>query len=396
MRLAAAMALVLAYALIPRGTAEPTQAGAIAVAVLPFDNLSSDPEQQFFSDGITEEITSALARIPDLGVVARTSASQFKGQDRNIQEIARALNATHLIEGSVRKAGDRVRITAQLIQADDGLHVWTSSYERELTDIFAIQEEIALAIAGALRMPLGLAPGQSLIANRNIDPVSYEQYLSARALIRSRVNQPDAVARRIAAIAVLEQVVARHPEYAPAWATLSLGYFRRGIANPGNRTVLETRRSVDEWLPKAEAAARHANELDPNLADGYSQLAVTMAIKGELIQAEELYSKALALDPFHPETMHFYAILLGAVGRVKEAIAMREKVKTLDPLIGVYGSNYEEMLWADGQSEKVARQSGHFAGAPGFSRKDILVTATLLGRCRRRAYDSCAEWTPRE
>ena len=128
--------------------------------MLPFVNLSSDKEQEFFSDGMTEEITAALAKVPDLRVVARTSAFQFKGQNRDIQSIGQQLHATHLIEGSVRKAGNRVRITAQLIKADDGTHIWAENYDRELTDVFAIQEDIARAITTSLRMPLGLKPGR--------------------------------------------------------------------------------------------------------------------------------------------------------------------------------------------------------------------------------------------
>ena len=124
-----------------------TPTSAIALAVLPFANLSSEPDQEFFSDGLTDEITSALAKVPDLEIVARTSAFEFKGQNRNIRTIGEQLGATHLIEGSVRKAGDRVRITVQLIRADDGTHVWSENYDRQLTDIFAIQEDIARAIA---------------------------------------------------------------------------------------------------------------------------------------------------------------------------------------------------------------------------------------------------------
>src|SRR5258707_11135083 len=130
--------------------------GAISVAVLPFTNMSGDASQEFFSDGMTEEITSALTKIPDLRVVGRTSAFEFKGQNKNLRDIGHALSATHLLEGSVRKAGNRLRITAQLVQADSGVNVWSDSYDRELTDIFAIQEDIARAIAGALRMPLNL------------------------------------------------------------------------------------------------------------------------------------------------------------------------------------------------------------------------------------------------
>jgi TolB-like protein len=334
--------------------ASASPATAISLAVLPFTNLSGDASQEFFSDGITEEIIAALARIPDLRVVARGSASQFKGERRDLRAVGQALGATHLIEGSVRKAGTRVRITAQLVKADDGVNAWVNTYDRELTDVFAIQEEIATAIAGALRMPLGLRPGERLVSNRDIDPESYQQYLGARAIIRTVVNQPGAAERRIAAIEALEQVVARYPGYAPAWAQLALGYHRR--FNIGLRLgTVERRRAKDEWLPKAEAAARRAIELDANLADGYSILGKIMeASRGDLAQADELYSKALALDPFHPEARHFYALLLGAVGRVKEALAMREQLRVMEPFIGIYNSNIEELRWIGGQTDTVA------------------------------------------
>ena len=163
---------------------------AISIAVLPFTNLSGDAAQEFFSDGMTEEITTALAKISDLRVVARTSAYQFKGEKKDMRAVGQALGATHLIEGSVRKAGDRVRITAQLIKADDGTHIWSENYDRELTDIFAIQEDIARTIATSLRMPLGLKPGENLVNNRSIDPESYQQFLRARGWPKSGDQPP--------------------------------------------------------------------------------------------------------------------------------------------------------------------------------------------------------------
>jgi TolB-like protein/DNA-binding SARP family transcriptional activator len=358
---AALVAFFLLYQLAP-GTGTPAaqrqQAGAISIAVLPFANLSSDPEQQFFSDGITEEITSALARIPDLGVVGRSSAFQFKGENRDLRAVGQSLGATHLIEGSVRKAGDEVRITAQLIQADNGLHVWTATYDRHLTDIFAIQEEIALAIAGALRTPLGLQPGGALVSNRDIDPESYQQYLRARATIRSNQGRG-----RLAAIGMIEQVADRYPGYAPAWAQLALGYMRMGVGTPDQSvpppaTVEERRRAEQEWLLKAEAAARRAIELDANLADGYTLLGVTIVLRGNYLQADELFSKALALDPFHPEAMHFYAILLSGVGRVKDALAMRERLISIEPLIRVYNGNIETLFWIVGQTDAAIASAG--------------------------------------
>src|SRR5215831_13325827 len=203
----------------PRQTgAAATTRGAMSLAVLPFVNLSSDKDQEFFSDGMTEEITTALAKVPDLRVVARTSAFEFKGKNVNVKTLGEQLGATHLIQGSVRKAGNRLRISAQLIKADVGTNMWAEDYDRELTDVFAIQEDIAQAIAASLKVPLGLQKGENLVSNRTIDLESYQQYLLARTQLRARGA---GVAQ---AVVILEPVVARDPGFAPAWAALAEAY----------------------------------------------------------------------------------------------------------------------------------------------------------------------------
>src|SRR5262249_37515843 len=184
-------------------------AGTTSLAVLPFVNLSSDKEQEFFSDGMTEEITSALAKVPNLRVVGRTSAFQYKNENKDLRAIGQALSAAYLIEGSVRKAGDQVRITAELIKADDGTNIWSENYDRQLTNIFATQEDIARAIAGSLQIPLGLKQGETLVSNRTADLVSYQEYLRARTLFRAR-DIPGT-------IAILDRSVPRNPTYAPGW-----------------------------------------------------------------------------------------------------------------------------------------------------------------------------------
>jgi TolB-like protein len=168
---------------VATGAPNPT---AISIAVLPLANLSGDTAQEFFSDGMTDEITSALAKVRDLRVVGRSSAFQFKGQNKDLRAIGHALSARYLIDGSVRKAGDRVRISAQLVEADNGVQLWSENYDRQLTDIFATQEDIAQAIAGALRVPLGLKLGVSLVPSRTANLESYQDYLRARALVRAR------------------------------------------------------------------------------------------------------------------------------------------------------------------------------------------------------------------
>ena len=282
-------------------------ASAISIAVLPFLNLSGDASQEFFSDGMTEEITAALAMVPDLRVVARTSAFQFKGEKNDLRAVGQALNASHLIEGSVRKDGNRVRITAQLIEVGKGTHLWSESYDRRLSDIFATQEEIARTVVGSLMAPLGLAPGERLVSNRAIDPESYEQYLRARTIYR-RGNSTDRLA---GAIAMLEQVVARDPGYAPAWALLAL---------------------MTSDLDRKETAAREAIRLDPRNAAGYAALAQIQLFRhGNFATGEDLYRQALALDPNEPDVLDELSNRLAAVGRVKEALSLREKLRTLEP-----------------------------------------------------------------
>src|SRR6185503_636714 len=221
----------------------------ISLAVLPFANLSPDPEQEFFSDGMTEEITAVLAKIPDLRVVALTSAFQFKAQNRDISAIAQALKATHLIEGSVRRAGTRLRITAQLINADNGASIWTETYDREFADVFAIQEEIARAIAGALRMPLNLP---QLVSSRTDNIGIYEQYL--RANISFDV-------RAVGAVDEVRAIVERDPDFAPGWAlwanvhTSGLAVSTRGFLNNEARRYVGLPPSTG---PLSEEDARHA------------------------------------------------------------------------------------------------------------------------------------------
>ncbi len=295
---------------------------------------------------MTEEITAALAKVPDLKVVARTSAFQFKTQNRDIQSIGQQLHATHFIEGSVRKAGDRVRITAQLIKADDGTHVWTENYDRELKDVFAIQEDIAQAIAASLRVPLGLQQGQSLVSNRNIDPETHQQYLRAKALVRAR--GPKSLTD---AASLLEQAIKRDPNYAPAWALLAEAYVTLPAYVPafvaGN--IDELRRVAGASLPKAEAAAKRATELDPNSGEGYLNLGFAQLARFKWLLAEDLYSKALALDPNNPEALHRYGNFLAAVGRLREALAVRQRLQQLEPFVPTFNANTAAVLWLNGQ-----------------------------------------------
>ena len=276
----------------PVARAVPAPSG-VSVAVLPFLNLSGDPKQEFFSDGMTEEITAALAKISDLKVVARTSAFQFKGENKDLRAIGQALGATDVIEGSVRKAGNRVRITAQLIRTTDGTHLWTESYDRELKDVFAVQESIAQAIAGALQVPLGLKPGEQLVSNRMADTDLYQDYLRARSLYRARAIQQ--------VIAVLEPMVRRDPSYAPAWALLAEAETFEPIFALGSAaTIQELRPRVQAAFARADFAAHQAIQLDAKYAPGYTALGYLEANRGQWAEADSNFQTALKLDPPTP------------------------------------------------------------------------------------------------
>jgi len=328
----------------------PVRSTETSVAVLPFVNLSGDPKEEYFSDGMTEEITSALAKVSNLPVVGRTSAFAFKGKNEDLSAIGRALHATYLMEGSVRKAGDRVRITAQLIDAATGDQVWSESYDRNLTDIFAVQEDVAKAIAAALRVPLGLNQGETLVSNREIDPASYEDYLRAAALVRKR----DAGTRLNIPIALLEGVVARRPNYAPAWALLANAYAVAPQYDPAYQkgTVEELRRVTGEVLAKAEVTARRAIKLDPRNADAYVALGRAQGYQVKWLASEQSLKQALSLDPLNPEALHVYSIFLAATGQIKPALAIREKLSAIDPLVPTYNVQTAGTLLMAGENAK--------------------------------------------
>lgn len=333
--------------LVPLQTGAPQlePASAVAIVVLPFTNLSGDAAQAFFSDGMTEEVTAALVKVPSLRVVARTSAFQFKDQGQDVRTVARSVGASHLVEGSVRRDGARVRVTAQLVEAASGTHLWAESYDRDYDDMFAVQDDIAKAIAAALRIPLGL----QIDSERIGDLETYQKFLRARAMVHTR-----GYGSLAEAAALLEQVVASDPRYAPAWAYLSQAHVFALNYHPawlsGNFDNL--RPVVATSMPKAETAAARAVELDPNLAEGYAVLGLTRELRGDLAAAEDLYRKALVLDPTSPDVLHFYSRLQAEVGRLKESLAMRQQLQVLDPFVPVYNQVTSWVYWVNGQRDQ--------------------------------------------
>jgi TolB-like protein/DNA-binding SARP family transcriptional activator len=318
-------------------TGSTSQTTAVQIAVLPFDNLSGDPAQQFFSDGMTEEIAAALAKVPRLQLIARSPGLQLK-DGKDVRRVGQTLGVRYVIKGSVRKTQNRVRITAQLIRTGTGVIVWSDSYDREITDVFLVQEDIATAIAKALSMSLGLASGERLVSSRNVDPQSYEQFLRARPLTRARfTGVPEA-------IKILEPLVARNPDYAPAWALLASCYVMvPAFGSPYE--ILERRQKIEQYWPKAEAASRRAIQLDPNLADAYSSLANLEMLRGRPLAAEDLISKALALDSHNPDALALHMHILSNVGLKKEALATAQRIRALEPYVPTWNMDAAEILW---------------------------------------------------
>jgi TolB-like protein len=388
--LAAVIALLLYQQLAPSpgaGTAQKAsvasstpapQSAGIAIAVLPLVNLSGDASQEFFSDGMTEEITATLAQVPGLRVLGRTSAFEFKGQNRNLRLIGQALGATHLIEGSVRKAGNRVRVTAQLVRVEDDSHLWVQNYDRDLTDLFAIQDEIAKAIAASLQVPLGLRQGETLVRGRTADETAYEAYLRAKALVRTR-----GLSQLNEAAGLLDQAVARDPDFAAAWALMALAYTLTPTYHPSwlSGAIEEARTVVDASLPKAEAAAQRALQLDPRNPDGYIAYGLVQAVRGKLLAAEDLYTRAEALDPENTDLLHSHSAMLADLGYLKRALVMRQRLQTLEPFAPIFANLTAPVYALNGQAETaIAIANSATAGAYERNSINLARIYAVLGR----------------
>ena len=286
-----------------------------SIAVLPFVNMSSDKEQEFFSDGIAEELLNLLAKIPQLQVTARTSSFSFKGKEIGIREIAKTLGVAHILEGSVRKSGNQVRITAQLINAATDKHLWSQTYDRKLDDVFAIQDEIAGDVVKALEVTLLGAPPKA----RATDPEAYALFLQATEL--SRQNTPEGFER---SDALFKRVLEIDPKYAPAWQGLG-----RNAVNKTNFGQL----SYENGKVEARKAATEALAIDPDFAPAHAALgAVEVLLADNIAGAVPHYEHALALAPTDTNVLSGAATLLQYLGRVEEAVALRVALLRRDPV----------------------------------------------------------------
>ena len=288
-----------------------------SVAVLPFVNMSADREQEYFSDGLAEEMINLLARIPDLRVPARTSSFSFRGRAVTAGEIGQALKVAHVLEGSVRKAGNRLRISVQLVRSDNGYQLWSEAFDRTLDDIFQIQDDIARAVVDKLRLTLLAAVPKANTATTSAEAHNLYlqgQYFSGR----------EAQADLDRAVDCYQRALALDPGYARAWAGLSVGYFRQ-VANGYV--------PLDQGYARVRAAAAKSIALDPTLGDAYSSLAVALVnVDHDWRGSVAHLARGRALDPGNPLLLMTTAVVVRAMGRTEEAVALLQQALDRDPL----------------------------------------------------------------
>ncbi len=329
--------------------------------MLPFTNESSDKQQDYFADGISEDLLNLLTEVQLLRVAARTSSFAFKGKSLAVSEIAARLHVANVLEGSVFKQGDEVRISAQLVRAADGYQIWSHNYDRKLTDIFAIQDGIAADVVKNLKIKLlGALP-----TVRQTNPEAYVLYLQARQL----GSQGTADASK-SSDALLQQALAIDPHYAPAWEQLA-----RNLANRATHGILPT----DQGLRQAREAAEKALAIDPDYAPAQAVLGFIAMNQNDLPGAARHLQRALALDPTDPGVLGNSAGLLQALGRLPPAIVISEYVAARDPVNPISLVNLGlAYLYAGRYDAAIAKFRTVLSLSPGFSEAHSLLGEALL------------------
>src|SRR3989449_73881 len=289
-----------------------------SVAVLPFLNLSADPENEYFADGITEDVIAHLSKIRALKVISRTSVMAFKQREQSLKEIGARLDAAALLEGSVRRVGDRVRIVAQLIDAENDRHLWAETYDRQLTDVFSIQTDVALHIASALKAELSHDEKTRLYKEPTADLQAYQLYLQGR---HCYLRYTEEGSRK--GLEYFEQAIAQDPDYALAYAALAMAYTELGETGALR---------PDEAYARAKAASAKALALDSGLGEAHCMLAFIKAVCDfDWLGAEEEFKRALALTPNSADTYDLYGRMCLALERNEEALALERRAQELDP-----------------------------------------------------------------
>jgi TolB-like protein/Tfp pilus assembly protein PilF len=299
-------------------TAFPGGASNKSIAVLPFENLSRDPDNAYFSEGIQEEILTRLAKVADLKVISRTSTQHFKSAPENLPEIAKQLGVTNILEGSVQKAGDQVRVNVQLINAMTDAHLWADTYDRKLTDIFAVESDIAKSIAEMLQAKLSGSEKNSIAKVPTVNSEAYELYLKGRFFWNKRTGED---LRK--AIEYFEQAIAKDPNYALAYVGLADSYL-----------LLSSYAAVSprDSLPPARSALKKALELDDSLAEAHASFGLLATLELDLEPSINELRRAIELKPNYATAHHWLALSLMCVGQFDPAIAEAKRAIELDPL----------------------------------------------------------------
>jgi eukaryotic-like serine/threonine-protein kinase len=349
------LTIVLARSLLPWKMPFGASPGIESLAVLPLANLSGDPGQDYFADGMTEALITRLAQIRNLRVISRTSVDQYRKAMKSLPEIGRELHVQAVVEGSVLRSGDRVRITAQLVDAAKDRHLWADAYERDLSDVIALQTDLVGAIASQIQARLTPAEREGLARVDAVKPEAYDEYLRGRYHSNRRTKEDLTTAR-----ALFQSAIDRDPGFALAYA---------GLADTYILLHLYAGMPSAEAFPRATAAARQALGLDKNLAEAYPAIAlVKIYSQWDWDGAESDFKRAIQLKPSYATAHHWYSILLRDRGRFQESIAEARRAVELDPLSLIVNANLGDVYFFARRYDEAIRQ--HRAGRdldPGFA-----------------------------
>ena len=345
----------LIYDLFVKDKAEPGSNNQ-SIAVLPFVDMSPAKDQEYISDGMSEELLNLLAKIQGLKVISRTSSFSFKGKNIDVRKIGESLGVANILEGSIRKSGNMVRITAQLVEVSKGTHLWSETYDREMKDVFALQDEISKMIVDILKIKLSGKQTDRLAGSFTKNPEAYEDYLKGRYHWNTRTDEGIKKA-----IGYFEEAIKKDSNYAAAYSGLADTYL----------TMYDYElMSFSESTSKAKDAAQRALKINNNLAEAHNSLAHIDLHEWKWESAEQGFRKAITLDPSYILAHHWYALCLTAIGKTNEAVTQMEKARELDPLSGrinadlgmayLSAGRYDEAI---GQEKKTLELNPRSAGA---------------------------------
>jgi adenylate cyclase len=324
----------------PEATTTPIP--EMSIAVLPFDNLSHDPDNAYFSEGIQDEILTRLAKIAQLKVISRTSTQRFKSSGGDLRQIAQQLGVANILEGSVQKVNDQVRVNVQLIKANPEAHLWAEVYDRKLTDIFAVESEIAKTVATTLQAKLTGSAEHVLASRPTENPEAHELYLKGRYFWNKRSTEE---LRR--AIDFFQQAIDKDPAYALAYAGLADGY---------SLIPIYAGTAPKDSIPKALVAARKAVDLDESLAEAHTALANSLVQNDQLRESEPEFKRAIALNPNYATAHHWYGECLGGEGRIDDALVELKRAHDLDPLSLIINASFGMTLGMAGRTAEAIDQ----------------------------------------